>query len=403
MTPPLPPQLLSNGLDKTCQVLSCPLRQSSAATFSVPIALRLRQACSYVAQMLRSKRWLCLWLWSVLSALADSNAVVEHCPADGWRQEGPQPPKRLPVEIVYFAWLDPENNFVPIVDNNLMWLCETGLVEAGARVHVEVVGHVQHQVRQALAIVASRVPAARITVNDSQNTTEYHGIRKVWDLGQRPNLGQRLVLYFHNKGVSHGPVAPRHLFDVVVGQWRRVMELFRCNEGVHIVAHSFGSGGWPWFNFWWARLTYVSEVVEPVAHVRRRHYYEDWLARHGTCKAWPPETWPADWVDIGGAVPRGDCAPHYECVAMDCARLHRGYSLLQNTTGVACTPPEATAAMSGPADALGQRNASVVLAGLPQLHSAASAQHVNTPQAGLGKQWGPPRHVGRGAGRRHHR
>ena len=36
--------------------------------------------------------------------------------------------------------------------------------------------------------------------------------------------------------------------------------------------------GWIWFNFWWARASYLKKLVEPVRSTRR-HYYEDWLGR----------------------------------------------------------------------------------------------------------------------------
>jgi hypothetical protein len=39
-------------------------------------------------------------------------------------------------------------------------------------------------------------------------------------------------------------------------------------------------GHFVWYNFWYARGSYLNTVEQPII-TERRHYYEDWLARSG--------------------------------------------------------------------------------------------------------------------------
>ena len=39
-----------------------------------------------------------------------------------------------------------------------------------------------------------------------------------------------------------------------------------------------GGNGWIWYNFWYARGSYIKYVERPIK-TYRRHYYEDWLGR----------------------------------------------------------------------------------------------------------------------------
>ena len=198
---------------------------------------------------------------------------------------------------------------------------------------------------QAAAIIAAYFPSAAITVTRSNNY-EYAGINQVWQLGQKSLEG--VVLYFHAKGVTHGPRAPQRLFDVVVRDWQRVLGIFQCFGHIDVVGHSIGSGGWAWFNFWWARLSYIRTVSRPVRVPPggRRHYYEDWLGRSDVCKRFTPLRWTAGAVLAGRVtVP---CIWQPKCKPLRCARLLRTFALTFNESGLASDPPRAVAQLDEP-------------------------------------------------------
>ena len=81
--------------------------------------------------------------------------------------------------------------------------------------------------------------------------------------------------------VNHGrhksrPVIESWLFNGTIVPWRQVIKAFQGNETVDRIGMFSSPAGWMWFNFWWARASYLQTVVEPV-RTTRRHYYESWL------------------------------------------------------------------------------------------------------------------------------
>lgn len=112
----------------------------------------------------------------------------------------------------------------------------------------------------------------------TENQFEYHGIHKVWELAHQVPPGD-LLAYFHNKGVTHGPVinpACSNLFFGVLGQWREVERIHR--EEPELAVWSFvNAARFPWFNFWWATAAVVCTLEEPKLNVPR-HYYESYMS-----------------------------------------------------------------------------------------------------------------------------
>jgi len=114
---------------------------------------------------------------------------------------------------------------------------------------------------------------------DLEETYEYHGIDKAWELGQLFPKRTDIVFYFHSKGVTHAsfyltPGFAKPLLESV----DRVEEAFNLFPTIDKVGHESGGIGWIWYNFWYARGSYLNRVERPL-QIKRRHYYEDWLGR----------------------------------------------------------------------------------------------------------------------------
>ena len=90
--------------------------------------------------------------------------------------------------------------------------------------------------------------------------------------------------YFHSKGMVHHKRrttrTPRELilYNGTVIPWRAVIEAFQTDKTINRAGMNPAKEGWVWFNFWWARASYLQRLVEPI-RTTRRFYYEDWLAR----------------------------------------------------------------------------------------------------------------------------
>jgi len=114
-----------------------------------------------------------------------------------------------------------------------------------------------------------------------ENEFEYRGILKVWELGQIYNLKNDIILYFHSKGVSHHTSYENNkndIYNIILKDINIIKEIFSIFPLIDKVGYQSGGIGWIWYNFWFARGSYIYQVEKPVK-TDRRHYYEDWLAR----------------------------------------------------------------------------------------------------------------------------
>ena len=132
--------------------------------------------------------------------------------------------------------------------------------------------------------IRSIIPRASI-VHYPMNHFEQPGLLRALLLARAKPAAEaerHFVLYFHGKGMTSAIAESRShanivLTRTVVADWRRI--LIRLEKGdVDTAGYTTSTVGWQWYNFWWARASYLQGIVEPLI-VPRRHYYEDWLAR----------------------------------------------------------------------------------------------------------------------------
>ena len=89
-------------------------------------------------------------------------------------------------------------------------------------------------------------------------------------------------LYFHTKGMAHHgrhtsrPEEEFRLFTGTIVPWQKVASVFEANQTITRIGMYPAKDGWMWFNFWWARASYVKGLTLPI-RTARRHYYESWL------------------------------------------------------------------------------------------------------------------------------
>jgi len=111
-----------------------------------------------------------------------------------------------------------------------------------------------------------------------ENEHEYRGILKVWDLGQKHNSDNDIILYFHSKNITRYSHYIHTNLNSVIDQYDRAKEIFTIFPTIDKVGNSCGGSGWIWMNFWYVRASCLKTIERPVK-TSRRHYYEDWLGR----------------------------------------------------------------------------------------------------------------------------
>jgi len=114
-----------------------------------------------------------------------------------------------------------------------------------------------------------------------ENEHEYRGILHVWRLAQVHSDKNDVFLYFHSKGITHNDSYSKNIndnYNIILQDQNKIKEIFDLFPQIDKIGYLSGGIGWIWFNFWFARGSYLSKVERPIK-TERRHYYEDWLGR----------------------------------------------------------------------------------------------------------------------------
>lgn len=119
--------------------------------------------------------------------------------------------------------------------------------------------------------------------DDDVETYEYHGIHKVWQIGQVFPQENAIIGYFHSKGITHASSVKevkeeKNPWFVTMSRYEKLAEAFYLFPWINKASTRCGRCGIGWYNFWYARGSYLNTVEEPILNPRR-HYYEDWLGR----------------------------------------------------------------------------------------------------------------------------
>lgn len=197
------------------------------------------------------------------------------------------------TRIVYFINCYINKNYIYLFSRQMAELAATGLLsQTNSVLHVVSSGTAED--KNVLQAEILRIFGSTSDIrheHTEQNLFEYPGIRKVWELGRKES--DAFILYFHARGISRiklgrfrknrQPLEQR-LFRRVIGEWRQNLLWLSAVRSADKVGISHGGNGWVWFNFWWARASYVAQLEEP-EQTERRHYYEDWLGRYSRSAA----------------------------------------------------------------------------------------------------------------------
>lgn len=119
----------------------------------------------------------------------------------------------------------------------------------------------------------------------ADNRFEYPAISRAWNLAtSSPHY--EYIGYLHTKGMSYAK-SERNKLELILthhtfSPWERVFQLFKNDSSIEkaglFPAHDGDSTGWIWFNFWWARASYIRNLPKPIISTDR-FYYEGWLSR----------------------------------------------------------------------------------------------------------------------------
>jgi hypothetical protein len=128
-------------------------------------------------------------------------------------------------------------------------------------------------------LVRSIVPSALVDTHVG-NRWEYPGMNLTWHYSLQEPSREHYIFYFHAKGIKRRRPEPQ-LFDAVGSNWRGIVRTLAAHPGVNKVGYLASDAGFMWFNFWWARGSYIARhCTKPKQPGRTvdRHYFMGWIA-----------------------------------------------------------------------------------------------------------------------------
>lgn len=196
------------------------------------------------------------------------------------------------IKLIYYAYINRSSNWEAIVSGQLLQLKGLGLLdEVDLYVHITDITNTFDDVTR----LVKQLCADAFISTSTENNFEYPAIKKVYELAkENPDC---TFIYLHSKGMSYN-INSRKTEEVALltrtfEDWRKKLESFadkkinkmglfpaigddkdREEQGVR--------GGWIWFNFWYAKGTYLVNCDEPLI-TEDRYFFEHWLGlQNGT-------------------------------------------------------------------------------------------------------------------------
>lgn len=196
------------------------------------------------------------------------------------------------IGIVYFAYINHKKNWKRIIYSQLSDMKRSGILN-DASLYIEVSdSNDSSEVKDFFNNLD--IPHQNVSFHN-ENAFEYFGIHKLWELAV--NKAHEYLVYFHTKGMSYKKRFTSGIYDgrspreivltyLTFKNYKKNLKLFD-EDNILMKIGAFPkkdydpkdeSGCYIWFNFYWVRASYVTELEEPI-RTSNRFYYESWLSK----------------------------------------------------------------------------------------------------------------------------
>jgi hypothetical protein len=189
---------------------------------------------------------------------------------------------KLPINIVYFAWINLNKNFEKIIFGQINDMIHSGILKHST-LYIEICcehENVQESIKDSIVNLLKGFHYEIKFYN--KNLYEYYGIKKLYDLAKIEP--KKYYLYLHSKGMfNYDNMNDRHIYEKsltkgTVYQYKKVAKIFRNNLNISRIG-LFPSlqydKNFIWLNFFWTKGKYLNTCEKPII-TDDRFYYERW-------------------------------------------------------------------------------------------------------------------------------
>lgn len=186
------------------------------------------------------------------------------------------------INIIYFVWINPKKNYTEIIKGQLNDILNCNILDK-AKLYVELCCEHLSLIDYVKSIFFETLIDIDFKINVyTENYYEYYGVKKMYDLAIKEPM--KYFLYFHSKGMfNYNNINERHIYEKTLTkgtlyQYEKVIDLFEKNNNITKIGlfpSDHHNKNFIWFNFFWARGTYLNTCENPIIS-DNRYYYELW-------------------------------------------------------------------------------------------------------------------------------
>ena len=189
------------------------------------------------------------------------------------------------IKIVYFAYLIPEK-WQPIIIEQLDSLYNISNLYEKSTIYMSVIDDTdgQNELNQLRILLSEKYSKIQLINIFSENIYEYPGIKTVYELSS--DSDNEYILYFHSKGMTSEQHDVRKLlFKYTIECYENIIVEMEKDISIDIGSFIPCVNGFGYFNFWWARSSYIykycskPEITETYLKYGR-FTWEMWLGNH---------------------------------------------------------------------------------------------------------------------------
>jgi len=183
------------------------------------------------------------------------------------------------LNIIYFVWINPKKNYKNIIEGQLDDIINSGIYKV-SKLYI-VCACTDLLVNSIKKLFSTKLLEINYELEiKNENLYEYYGIEKLYSLAIKEPLSY--FLYFHSKGMFNYDNTNRHIYELTLTKgtlylYEEVLEIFKNNNimKIGLFPSNYHNKNFIWFNFYYARGTYLITCEKPIIS-SNRYYYETW-------------------------------------------------------------------------------------------------------------------------------
>ena len=180
----------------------------------------------------------------------------------------------MKIKIVYFAYLITDK-WLPIVEEQLDSLKSLELYNESSNIYMTVISD-DNQLTILKNLLADKYSKVEIKNVFQDNVYEYPGLKTIYQIADDDDA--TLLIYFHSKGMTSNQHETRqYLFKYTFENYKDYLKEFENNKHLEVAGAIPHENGFIFFNFFWARSSYVRNYCEKPIVSDNRYIWEVWI------------------------------------------------------------------------------------------------------------------------------